>query len=99
VLIQRLLPILKKRHVDIYLNGHDHNLQEEKPEDGVHFFISGGAGAGLYDFNPYDRTIFEKKLNGFTVLEADANHFNVKFVGTDGKELYTRTLPDGAEQH
>jgi tartrate-resistant acid phosphatase type 5 len=99
VLIERLLPILKKRRVDVYLNGHDHNLQEEKPEDGVHFFISGGAGAGLYDFNPYDRTIFKEKLNGFTVLEADANRLQVKFVGTDGKELYTRTLPDGANQN
>lgn len=99
VLIERLLPILKKRRVDVYLNGHDHNLQEEKPEDGVHFFISGGAGAGLYDFNPYDRTIFKEKLNGFTVLEADANRLQIKFVGTDGKELYTRTLPDGANQN
>jgi hypothetical protein len=99
VLIERLLPILKKRHVDVYLNGHDHNLQEEKPEDGVHFFISGGAGAGLYDFNPYDRTIFKRKLNGFAVLEADANRLRIKFVGNDGKELYTRTLPDGADKN
>jgi tartrate-resistant acid phosphatase type 5 len=92
VLIERLLPILKKRHVDVYLNGHDHNLQEEKPEEGVHFFVSGGGGAGLYEFNPYDRTIFKQKLNGFTVLEADPKHFKISFVGTDGKELYQRTL-------
>ncbi|MGA3186623.1 MAG: metallophosphoesterase [Bryobacteraceae bacterium] len=92
VLIERLLPVLKKNHVDIYLNGHDHNLQEEKPEDGVHFFVSGGGGAGLYEFNPYDRTIFKQKLNGFTVLEADQKHFKISFVGTDGKELYQRTL-------
>ncbi len=92
ILIERLLPILKKRHVDVYLNGHDHNLQEEKPEDGVHFFVSGGGGAGLYEFNPYDRTIFKEKLNGFTVLEADAKRFKISFVGTDGKELYQRTL-------
>jgi tartrate-resistant acid phosphatase type 5 len=92
VLIERLLPILKKNHADIYLNGHDHNLQEEKPEDGVHFFVSGGGGAGLYEFNPYDRTLFKEKLNGFTVLEADAKHFKISFVGTDGKELYQRTL-------
>jgi pimeloyl-ACP methyl ester carboxylesterase len=92
VLIDRLLPVLKKRHVDVYLNGHDHNLQEEKPEGGVHFFVSGGGGAGLYEFNPYDRTIFKQKLNGFTVLEADPGHFKISFVGTDGKELYQRTL-------
>jgi predicted phosphodiesterase len=92
VLIDRLLPVLKKNHVDIYLNGHDHNLQEEKPEDGVHFFVSGGGGAGLYEFNPYDRTIFKQKLNGFTVLEADPKHFKISFVGTDGQQLYQRIL-------
>ena len=92
VLIDRLLPVLKKNHVDVYLNGHDHNLQEEKPEGGVHFFISGGGGAGLYEFNPYDRTIFKQKLNGFTVLDADSKQLKISFVGTDGKELYQRRL-------
>jgi predicted phosphodiesterase len=94
-LIDRLLPVLKKGHVDVYLNGHDHNLQEEKPEDGVHFFVSGGGGAGLYEFNPYDRTIFKQKLNGFTVLDADVKHLKVSFIGTDGKELHQRTLSKG----
>src|SRR5262249_24703229 len=91
-LIEKLLPIPEKNHVEIYLNGHDHNLQEVKPEGGVHFFVSGGEGARLYDLNPYDRSIFKQKMNGFTVLEADAKHFKVSFIGTDGKELYSRTL-------
>jgi tartrate-resistant acid phosphatase type 5 len=91
-LIEKLLPILTKNHVDIYLNGHDHNLQEVKPEGGVHFFVSGGGGAGLYDLNPYDKSVFKQKVNGFTVLEADAKHFKVGFVGSDGKEIYQNTL-------
>lgn len=95
ILIERLLPILKKDHVDVYLNGHDHNLQEEKPEGGVHFFVSGGGGAGLYEFNPYDRTIFKQRVNGFTVIEADAKNLKVSFIGTDGKELHQRTLSKG----
>ena len=99
VLIQRLLPVLKKNHVDVYLNGHDHNLQEEKSEDGVHFFVSGGGGADLYDFNPYDRTIFKEKLNGFTVIEADAGRLAIVFVGADGKEIYRRTLPETVAAH
>jgi tartrate-resistant acid phosphatase type 5 len=91
-LIERLLPVLEKNHVDIYLNGHDHNLQELKPEGGVHFFVSGGGGAGLYNLNPYDRTIYKEKINGFTVLEADQDHFKISFIGTDGKELHASTL-------
>lgn len=91
-LIERLLPILTKNHVDVYLNGHDHNLQEVKPEGGVHFFVSGGGGAGLYELKPYDRSVFKQKVNGFSVLEADAKHFKVSFVGADGKDLYSSTL-------
>ncbi len=92
VLIERLLPVLEKNHVDIYLDGHDHNLQELKPEGGVHFFVSGGGGAGLYNLNPYDRSIYKEKVNGFTVLEADENHFKVGFIGIDGKVLHETTL-------
>lgn len=91
-LIEKLLPILEKHHVDIYLNGHDHNLQELKPEGGVHFFVSGAGGAGLYDMNPYDRSVYKQKINGFTVLEADQDHFKISFIGADGKELHQSTL-------
>lgn len=91
-LIARLLPVLKKDHVDVYLNGHDHNLQELKPEGSVHFFVSGGGGAGLYEMNPYDRSVFRQKVNGFTVLEADSKTLAISFIGTDGSELYRRTL-------
>jgi len=91
-LIERLLPLLQKHHVDVYLNGHDHNLQELKPEGGVHFFVSGGGGATLYDLNPYDRSVYKKKVNGFTILDADRGHFKVSFIGTDGKEMYEKVL-------
>lgn len=91
-LILRLLPILEKHHVGIYLCGHIHNLQEVKPVEGVHFFVSGGGGATLMNVNPYDRSAYEQKINGFTVLEADEHHFKVSFIGIDGKELYQDTL-------
>lgn len=91
-LVEKLLPILEKSHADIYLNGHDHNLQELKPEGGVHFFVSGGGGAGLYSVNPYDRSVYKQMVNGFTVLEADEKQFKVSFIGADGKVLHETTL-------
>lgn len=91
-LIERLLPVLEKNHVDVYLNGHDHNLQELKPEGGVHFFVSGGGGAGLYNLNPYDRSVYKEEVNGFTVLDADSDHFEISFIGTDGKVLHQTSL-------
>jgi DNA repair exonuclease SbcCD nuclease subunit len=91
-LIEKLLPVLEKNHVDIYLNGHDHNLQDLKPEGGVRFFVSGGGGAGLYNLNPYARSIYKQKVNGFTVLEAGGDYFKISFIGTDGNELHQDTL-------
>ncbi|HWP44470.1 MAG TPA: metallophosphoesterase [Blastocatellia bacterium] len=90
-LIARLLPILKGR-VDIYLAGHDHILQHLKSEAGVHFFISGGGGAGLYRVAPKERSLFAQSAHGFTTLDADANRIKVAFVGSDSKLLYEYTL-------
>src|SRR5262245_7088533 len=70
-LIGRLLPVLQGGGVDLYICGHDHNLQHVRPEGGVHFFVAGGGGAGTYELNEYERTIFKAQKNGFAVLEAD----------------------------
>lgn len=92
-LIRRLLPILRNR-VDVYLCGHDHNLQELKPEDGVHFFVSGGGGAGVYPFRQpnYPHSIFKQEQYGFTVLDADKDQIRMRFIGLDGKELYSSVI-------
>jgi tartrate-resistant acid phosphatase type 5 len=91
-LYKKLFPLLRGR-VDVYLTGHHHNLQELKSQDGVHFFVSGGGGAQLYDLDPsYNRSLFQRKLNGFTVLEADAKQMRISFIGSDGKQLYSREL-------
>ena len=45
-LIASVLPILAHR-ADVYLAGHDHNLQALQPQLGVRFYIAGGGGAGL----------------------------------------------------
>jgi len=92
-LIQRLLPILRNR-VDIYLCGHDHNLQELKPEDGVHFFVSGGGGAGVYPFRQpnYPHATFKQEQYGFTVLDANKDQIKMQFIGLQGEELYSSII-------
>ncbi|HEY3028175.1 MAG TPA: metallophosphoesterase [Pyrinomonadaceae bacterium] len=90
-LIRTLLPLLKER-ADIYLAGHDHDLEHLKPEGGLHFFISGGGGAGLRQPKTDPRCLFAKGVHGFTVLEADATDLKVSFIGTDGVLMYAYTL-------
>lgn len=92
-LIDRLLPILRKR-VDVYLCGHDHNLQELKPEDGVHFFVSGGGGAGAYPFRQpnYPHSAFKQEQYGLTVLDANEDQLTMRFVDLNGKEIYSSVI-------
>ena len=96
-LIEKLLPVLKKGHADVYICGHNHNLQELKPEGMLHFFVSGGGGATLYDVKPYDRALFKEKVNGFTVIEADSKEMEFHFIRIDGKEIYTQKIKKDAQ--
>jgi len=90
-LIAKLLPILVHR-ADIYICGHDHNLQALRPEGNLRFYIAGGGGANLYDLRPYERSVFSSRSNGFAVLEADAAQLTVSLVDSTGTPVYTDTL-------
>jgi hypothetical protein len=67
-------------------------MQHLKAEDGVHFFVSGGGGAELRELKPGPRTIFAMSGYGFSVLEADARQFTIRFVDQTLKELHHATL-------
>jgi hypothetical protein len=90
VKIDQLLPIVKSR-ADVYLAGHDHDMQHLKPEDRVHFFIA-GSGGKLRPIEPGPRSLFAKSANGFAVLEADYQKLTVTFVEADLSMPYRYTL-------
>jgi tartrate-resistant acid phosphatase type 5 len=91
ILKARLLPLLKDK-VDMYLVGHDHVVNHIKPENGIQFFVSGGAGAGLYKVTPKERTLFAQSINAFAVIEADAKEMKFRFIDADNKPLYEYTM-------
>jgi tartrate-resistant acid phosphatase type 5 len=90
-LVKQLLPFLKGR-ADIFLAGHDHDLQHLKPEGDVHFFVSGGGGAGIRQPRPGPRSLFAKGVHGFSVLEADAKELSVRFFDRNLSLLYEYVL-------
>ncbi|MCI0389718.1 MAG: metallophosphoesterase [Acidobacteria bacterium] len=90
-LIARLLPVLKGR-ADVYLAGHDHDLQHLSAEAGVHFFVSGGGGAGVRPLKPGPRSLFARDAHGFAVVEADAKQLKVRFIDTALNQLYEYDL-------
>lgn len=94
VKIDQLLPVLKDR-ADVYLAGHDHDMQHLKPEGRLHFFIA-GSGGKLRPIEPGPRTLFAKSAHGFAVLEADARTLTVTFVEADLSTPYRYGLTRGA---
>jgi len=89
-LIRELLPVIKER-ADVYLAGHDHDMQHLKPEGNLHFFVS-GTGGKLRPTKPGPRSLFAKSALGFSVLEADKSSLKMTFVGKTLQPLYEYTL-------
>jgi tartrate-resistant acid phosphatase type 5 len=91
-----LLPILIRQKVDVYLAGHDHDLQALKPDGGVSFFVSGGGGRETRPLQTSQCRAWAEGTYGFAVLEATAEELTVRFVGPDGQSLYETSLKKGS---
>jgi hypothetical protein len=87
----RLLPLLRNR-VNVYLAGHDHDLQHLEADAGVHFFVSGTGGASVRPPTPNGASLFAGAAFGFTVIEADDARLALTFVGTDLRPIYSYAL-------
>ncbi|MFL6194822.1 MAG: metallophosphoesterase [Thermoanaerobaculia bacterium] len=98
---RQVLPILKRRHVDIYLAGHQHDMESLRPEGGVRFFVSGTGG---HDLRPLGKDHHHRRLwavgktGGFTVLEAepDAEALQVSFFDAGNVRLCRVWVGKGA---
>jgi hypothetical protein len=88
--IEQLLPVLRDR-ADVYLAGHDHDMQHLKPEGRLHFFVA-GSGGKLRPIESGPRSLFAKSAHGFAVLEIDAATLQVAFVDTALTELYRHSV-------
>jgi hypothetical protein len=97
-----VLPILRGR-ANLYLCGHDHDLQHIAPEDGVHFVVAGGGGAQPRPTLGGPRSLFSASQNGFAVIEASHHTLEVSLVGEDLQTLHKFTVStsdrDPARRH
>jgi tartrate-resistant acid phosphatase type 5 len=76
-----LLPVLLEGKADLYLAGHDHDMQYLKPEGGLYPFVSGGGGKGHRALRTPHHRRWGRSTFGFTVLEAEGGRLAVEFVG------------------
>ena len=87
VLIEDWDPLLREHKVQLYLAGHDHDLQHlEFEKHPTSFFLSGAGGADLYDLTiqPAVRGPYAEKVFGFSHLELTAERVVLRHVNAEG---------------
>jgi 3',5'-cyclic AMP phosphodiesterase CpdA len=94
-LVSAVEPLLAKAKVDLYLSGHDHDLQHLEIEGHPTTFVVSGGGGAHARTAPFDnRGPFFQAIYGFSHLELRPASFTIRHIDANGKQLhaFTRTL-------
>lgn len=88
-----LEPLFRRYRVSGAFFGHDHNYQHYWKE-GVHYFVSGGGGAPLYDVDapPVGITVKTAKTENFMVVKVDGVKARVEAFQPNGERLDSTEL-------
>lgn len=96
-MIQAVKPLLDEFSVDVYINGHDHDLQYLKaPEDRFYCLISGNGGESrntAYGAN----TIFAATNGGFHYIAVTRSRIYIEFVAIDGATTFAASIHKSAK--
>lgn len=91
VLVREWEPLFRKYKVDLYMAGHDHDLQhlEFEGHPTTHF-LSGGGGADLYvlKVDGLDRGPYAQEVHGFSHLSVTRSALELRHLDADGRFLY-----------
>jgi acid phosphatase len=86
VLLRQLVPLLEKYGVQVYLNGHDHDL-EHRFEGGIHYLTS-GAGAMSRPAKSAEGAKFFADRTGFMTARLQPTTLEIEFLDLNGAKLY-----------
>jgi Calcineurin-like phosphoesterase len=83
-----LVPIFEKYHVSAAFFGHDHNYQHYL-KNGVHYVITGGGGAPLYDVDTPPAVITQKvaSVENFVAVSVNGEITHVVAIAVGGRTL------------
>lgn len=90
-LARTVLPILRQHEVQVYLCGHDHNLQHLKPPGDIHHFIS-GAASETRDIYERDINCFARDCSGFMSASITPDYLHVRFFDSAGATIHTTLI-------
>lgn len=76
---------------DLYLAGHDHNMQDVVSPCETQMLVS-GAGSSTTRLRGSNATHFQSDASGFVLLTATRKTLSFEFFDADGERLHARTL-------
>ena len=91
--MEEAIPLYEKYHVTAALFGHDHNYQHYL-KNGIHYVVSGGGGAPLYDVKmpPKDILVKAVSVENFLLVSVNGNTAKVEVRAIDGSVIDTFEL-------
>jgi len=83
-----LMPMFEKYKVTAAIFGHDHNYQHYL-KNGVHYIITGGGGAPLYDVDTPPADITQKVISteNFVVFKVDGKKLHIEALDPSGETI------------
>jgi acid phosphatase len=90
-LIAPLAPLLRRHHVPVYINGHDHSMQYVEMDGTA--YITTGAGSETYETGPANRPGFAAGAHGFLRAALRPEALEIAFVTESGAIPFTSTIP------
>ena len=91
-IVEHVLPLLEKYKVQVYFNGHDHDLQHLQA-GAVNLFCSGGGSRPRAKLTDTPQTKFARGCSGFATVSLQTGKMDVQIVDDKGRLLYTTTVP------
>jgi acid phosphatase len=91
-IIKNILPLLEKYGVQVWFNGHDHDLQHLQAGK-VNLFCSGAGSKPRAKMKSTPHTKFALGCSGFIAAALQADQLNLRMIDDQGKLLYTTSVP------
>jgi hypothetical protein len=98
-------PLYDQYHVDLVINGHDHNYErsfpmfgnqvKSSPAEGTVYLVAGSAGAELYDNGTGFWTAYSEKTHNMALLKVRQRSLTLDAYRDDGSRMETFSIDKG----
>ena len=87
---KRLLPILEKYNVNMYICGHIHNFQHIRPEGSkIDFVVNSSASLSRQEVSDVEGTVFKSGDAGFSILRCGSDFLQLDLINAEGETIHS----------